>query len=142
MAVFELDESQGVWFDYPTGGRVQLKAPTTEDYVRIRKESTDNKPFLHQEEGKVPVVLNHEIPDNDLSAKLLNDCTILAWEGFYSDTEKTKAIECTLENKTKLMRLEDSTFRDFVTEKLKALVEARKARNEEVRKNLLNGQNG
>ncbi|OPX99513.1 MAG: hypothetical protein A4E60_02753 [Syntrophorhabdus sp. PtaB.Bin047] len=131
--IFDLTENIGVWFDFPGGGRVQLKAPTTSDILRIEKETTENKPFLLQEEAKPPRVLNHEIVDVDKRSRLFNDCTILAWEDFF-DADK-KPIPCTSEMKTVLMRLKDPTFRDFVSEKLKVLGEAEKAKAEEEVKN-------
>lgn len=131
--VFDLAENIGLWFDFPGGGRVQLRLPNTSDLLRIEKETTENKPFLYEEEGKPPRVLNYEIPDVDKRARLYNDCSIVAWEGFKDAGGKD--IPCTAEMKTVLMRLKDPVFRDFVNEKLKALDEAEKVRTEEAVKN-------
>jgi hypothetical protein len=131
--IVDLQKNEGIWFDLPDGGRVKLRAPSVDDYIRIAKECTVNKPFLHEEPGKIPRVLNHEIPDPDKQARLINDCIILAWEGLL-DRNKTE-IPCTSENKTALMRLESPLFRDFVKEKLEALGKAAEAAKEEEAKN-------
>lgn len=133
MAIFDLGESQGIWFDFPGGGRLQLKAPSVEDYIRITKAATTVKPFLHEQDGKTPRVLNQEILDQDQFTHLLNDTVIVAWEGFFDKNEKE--IPCTAEMKTILMRMDNPAFRDFVSEKLKALDEAGKVRQEELEKN-------
>ncbi|MEN6464446.1 MAG: hypothetical protein ABFD62_04615 [Syntrophaceae bacterium] len=131
--VFDFEESVGVWFDYPGGGRIQLRLPTVDDYVRIDKESNENRPYLHEAKDKPPVVLNHRIPDPDKAARLLNDCTIIAWEDFLD--KNGKPIPCNIDAKNALMRMKDPAFRDFVNAKLKALDEAGKAAAEEAEKN-------
>jgi hypothetical protein len=128
MPVFDLEESVGVWFDFPGGGRVQLKSPSPSDMMRMRKASVELKPFLMNEKGDMPRVLNQEIMDIDKYSMLHADCSILAWEGFYDKNEKE--IPCTIENKTFLMRMNNSTFRDFVNEKIKALDEAQMSKAE------------
>jgi hypothetical protein len=142
MAVFTIEKSEGVWFDYPGGGRVKLRVPTTEDFFRIHKESVENRPYLHEEEGKPPRVLNYEVPDNDKAARLTNDCTIIEWENFFFDEAKKKPIPCTPENKTALMRMTDPSFRDFVNDKVKALDEAQQAKVEAETKNLSTSPSG
>jgi hypothetical protein len=138
--IFDFEESVSVWFDYPGGGRVQLRAPTVEDYLRIEKESNENRPYLHEVEGKQPQILNYKIPDQAKASALLDDCTILAWEDFFDKNEKP--IPCNAKTKTALMRMKDSTFRDFVNEKLKALGIAEKAEKEESEKNSDPSQSG
>ena len=133
MTTFILEKEEGVWFDFPGGGRVQLRAPSLNDYIRISKASVTNKPFLHEENGKPPRIFNHEIPDVEKQSHLFNDCIILAWEGFFDKNEKE--IPCTPENKTLLMRLDDSIFRDFVNEKTEALIEANRIKEETLKKN-------
>jgi len=131
--IFDLTKQEGVWFDFPGGGKVKLKTLTADDYLKISKEVTENKPFLVDEPGKLPRVLNHEIVDTNKQSILINDTTILAWEGFYDVNEKE--IPCTSENKTLLMRLNNPAFRDFVNAKLKALDEAARIAKEDVEKN-------
>lgn len=140
MPVFKIEPQKGVWFDFPSGGRVKIKNPAIDDYIRIAQESTKNEPFLHEEAGKPPQIFNHEIPDNDKRTKLINDCTIEDWEGFVD--ENGKEIPCNSQMKTVLMRLEDATFRDFVKAKLALLDEAEKAHAEEAEKNLSTSQSG
>ena len=135
--IFDITKNIGVWFDFPGGGRVQLRAPSVEDVMRISKESTEIRPFLFEQEGKAPRVLNQEIPDLDKQSRLYNDCAILAWEGFF-DANETE-IPCTAENKTLLMRLDDPAFRDFVNEKVKALSKATEAEAAEAEKNSVTG---
>jgi hypothetical protein len=141
MPVFNLSKKQGVWFDYPGGGRIQLRAADPDDFIRINKESTENRPFLHEAEGQPPRVFNHEILDQDKLSRLFNDCTILAWEGF--EDENGQVIPCTPEKKTELMRYKDDpTFRNFVNAKLTALDEAEKTKREQAEKNSLPSQSG
>jgi hypothetical protein len=129
--------NEGVWFDCPGGGKVQLRSLSLSDVFRIEKESTENRPFLYQEEGKPPRVMNHEITDTDKRARLINDSTIVAWEGIVDANDNP--IPCNAETKTALMRLPDSTFRDFIAEKLTLLDEATKGKGEEDIKNSLAG---
>jgi len=131
--IFDLEKKKAVRFEFPGGGWVELKAPTVDDFVRINKATTEYRPFLHEAGGRTPRVLTQEIPDTDKQAFLYNDCAIVAWGDFFD--RNGKEIPCTPENKTVLMRLEDPTFRDFVTEKLKALGEAEKTAQEETEKN-------
>lgn len=133
--VFDLDsvKPKAVWFDFPGGGRVQLRTMSVDETMSAMKMTTENKPFLYQEEGRVPVVMNHEIPDLDARSRLSNDICIVSWEGFFDADEKE--IPCTSEMKTVLMRLPDPTFRNFVNEQLKKLGEAAEAQKEAERKN-------
>jgi len=119
--IFDLKKKEGVKFDFPGGGWVELKTPTIDDYLRIRKECVENKPFAYEKEGRPLQILNHEIVDNIKQAYMLNDCSIVNWGDFF-DKNKTE-IPCNAENKNLLMRMDDPTFRDFVNEKLKALIE-------------------
>lgn len=140
--IFDLSDKQAVWFDLPDGGRIQLKSPSVSDVLRIEKQSTENRPYLHaplndKGERLPPRILNHEVPDLDKRARLYNDCTIIAWEGIVD--ANGKIIPCTPEMKTALMRLKDTAFRDFVNEKLKLLDEASKDKAEEEVKNSLAG---
>ncbi|MHB8109757.1 MAG: hypothetical protein ACYDHW_06965 [Syntrophorhabdaceae bacterium] len=136
--IFDLSEKPAVWFDLPGGGKVQLRAPSMSDVLRIETESTENRPFLLEpvnEKGErlPPRVLNHEIQNIEKRARLYNDCTIVGWEGLVD--ANNKPIPCTPEMKTALMRLPDPTFRDFVREKLALLDEAEKGKAEEQIKN-------
>ncbi len=141
MAVFDLNKKkEGIWFDFPTGGRVKLKTITVDDALRIEKETTEYKPFVYETPGKPAQVLTQEIVDKDKRARLYNDCLILEWEGFLDKNETE--IPCNTETKTTLMRMDDPIFRDFVNEKIKIMEEAEKAASEEARKNLLSGSNG
>ena len=128
MAVFDLEKTEGVWFDYPGGGRIKLKAATPSDMYRIHKTTTEFKPFLFEKEGQFPKVLNQEIPDPDKHMKAFNDICIMDWEEFVD--KNGKDIPCTLEMKTELMRLNDPEFRDFVAEKLKLLDAAETGKQE------------
>lgn len=138
---FKIKKNPGIWFEYPEGGRVQLRTSDIDDYLRINQACTTNEPFVYEKKDDKgnplpPVILNHEITDRIKQSFMINDCQIVAWEKLPKD-EDGNDIPCTPENKSLLMRLEDSTFRDFVSEKLKALEEAIKAKKEVEVKNLL-----
>ena len=140
MAVFNLEDNQGVWFDYPSGGRVKIKVPNFHENMEIEKQTTEIKPYIHEEKGKPPKLFNQEIPDLEKRIFLFNDCRIVAWEGFQD--KNGKEIPCTAEYKNKLMLLRDMTFRDFVEEKFATLTEAISIATELSEKNVLTSQSG
>lgn len=117
--IFDLEDIPGVWFDFPGGGKVQLRNPSPADIMSARKECVTREAYW--KEG-MPAPMTHEIVDQDRFSTILNDLSIVAWEGFF-DKQK-RPIPCTAENKTALMRMKSPVFRDFVNEKLKALDEA------------------
>ena len=122
--IFDISEDNPpVWFDFPGGGRVQLKAGTIEDSVQLRKKVVTFVPFLVEGgEGKPPRVLNQEIIDEDKMARLSLDAAIVDWEGF--EDAQGNPIPCTAENKVTLMRMKNPVFRDFVNAKFRELEEA------------------
>lgn len=135
---FDVEEPQGVWFDFGTdGARVQLKALSADEWRKIMKQTVKRTPFVWMPEDekspRPPQVLTHEVIDEDLRFHLINDATIVAWERF-SDRNGHE-IPCTAEWKTRLMLLKDASFRDFVTEKVKLLGEIGEARAGEAEKN-------
>lgn len=133
MAIFDLSKNEGVWFDFPGGGRVQLRTLSVGEVVALYRKAIKNTPFVHQEPGKKPIVLNQEVPDPERIALETNDLSIVNWEGFFDANEKP--IPCTKEMKTELMGLKDPTFRNFVNEKLATLEEAEKESEKEAEKN-------
>lgn len=136
--IFDIEKKDnGVQFDFPGGGWIKLRKPSVDDFMRVRRACTENKPFLVEKEGQVPRVFNHEVINEEKMAGMMNDCTIMSWGDFYD--KNGKEIPCTPENKTMLMRLDDPTFRDFVNEKLKALSKAGEQAKKEADENLSNG---
>jgi hypothetical protein len=123
MTVFNMAESEGVWFDMEGGGRVKIKALSPKTYQRISKATMKKKPIALKVDGAGPPVLfDQEIIDEDLRSSLIHDAIIVDWEGFTD--ENKKAIPCTPENKTELMLMDSGVFRDFVNEKVTFLNES------------------
>ena len=120
---------------------MELRTLSVEDWQKIRKACVTKKPFAHKSETERPgekpnvawMVLNQEIMDEDLQIEMINDLSIHAW-GDLKDKAGNQ-IPCTREMKMKLMRMKDSSFRDFVNEKLKILSDLEKSEKEDAAKN-------
>lgn len=128
---FDLDERPGVWFDFPGGGRVQLRTIGPAEYLKIRKATVKQEPFIAKVDGAARL-FEREIVDDEKQRLLSNDATIVAWEGFFNLAEQP--LPCTPEMKTRLM-LASAKFRDFVNAKLKELGEAESGQAEAIEKN-------
>lgn len=139
MAVFNIDEAQGVWFDYPGGGRVQFRVASPEDWRRIRKATVKREPFVTKVDGKAQL-FERDIVDEDLQVEMINDSSIVAWEGFLD--AHGEEIPCTSEYKKRLMLMRDGSFRDFANEKIRELAGIMEGEQEVAEKNLSTGQNG
>jgi len=142
MAFFKKKRSDGVWFDYPAGGRVKLCLPSVDDYVRVKSECTEHRPFVWEQEGKNPKVLDHEVTDENKSMRMINDISIKDWEDFFYDEAKEDPIPCNIDTKNDLMRDEDPTFREFVKGKMELLEKAAKEEREKREKNSQASQSG
>jgi hypothetical protein len=148
MTTFDIEEKPGKWFKMPGGGRVQLRTLTSNDWKAIRKVSVKHEPFVHEidlelpnkEIKKIPTVLDHEIIDQALQSEMVNDLSIVDWEGLFDKNKKP--IPCNYDTKTLLMSLKDPSFRDFVNTKMKVLQEAEAKEAKENEKNLSTSQSG
>lgn len=115
--IFDIEENPGIWLDFPGGGRVQLRNPSVQDMLEIRKVCTDNKPFL--QDGRV---YNHEVMDMVRHFELYYDKAIIDWDGFFD--KKSQPIPCTTQNKLILVHLAASGFKSFVDKVLEDLAKA------------------
>ncbi len=132
--IFDLEEKDdGVWFDLPEGGRIKLRTISPKDYFEIKKVTTKRgEPIVTKVDG-IARLFEREILDRDKEVEMIRDKTIVDWEGVFD--KNNKPIPVTLEWKTALMLMKDNSFRDFVTEKLKELMEAETNKKEETEKN-------
>jgi len=134
MTVFNMSESEGVWFDMDGGGRVKIKALSPKAYQRIAKATTTKKPIALKVDGAgQPALFDREIIDEDARTVLIHDAIIVDWENLID--EKKKPIPCTSENKTALMLMDSGVFRDFVNEKVSLLNDANSKKKEAEEKN-------
>lgn len=132
MGVIKTKPKDGVWFDRPTGGRVKLKIVSPKEFRKIFKATSLREPLIQKVDGKAQL-FEREITDEDLRISMYNDASIVDWENQID--EDGNAFPCTSENKDDAMMSEDSTFRDFVNEKLKELSEAQAEKTKITEKN-------
>jgi hypothetical protein len=132
MTVFDIEDRDGVWFEMEGGGRVKLKALTVDDWKKINKATVKHTPIIEKVDGK-PQLFEREITDRDLQTNMINDLIIQDWENFLDKNENP--IPCTIENKNKLLTMNDPTFRDFVDSKIKILNGIKEEQKEAEEKN-------
>jgi hypothetical protein len=95
---FDLENlNPGTWFDFEDGGRICLRSLSTEEATAISKKVTKTK--VEYKQGQR---FSFEETDDDKAFSLMWDSVIVAWEGI--ETADGKPLECTTENKLKLMR--------------------------------------
>lgn len=132
MGVIKTKPKDGVWFDMPTGGRVKLKMVSPKEFRKIFRATSSREPFVQKIDGKAQL-FEREVTDEDLRMSMYNDASIVDWENQVD--EDGNPFPCTYENKDEAMLAEDSTFRDFVNEKLKELSEVVDVKNKAIEKN-------
>lgn len=134
MAVFDLEEDrQGSWFDFPGGGKIQIRKLGYSDWEQITKETTTKGPPEYPKlEGKYQR-FQPDVVDENLQLDLIWDKTILAWEGLFD--KNNKPIPCIREFKRTLMLMKDPSFRDFYNEKMKIILEVDKEQEAASEKN-------
>jgi len=122
---FSLTEpNPGVWFafdeDDPDSGRICLRIANQAERDKIRKATRTQKDIFRQGQR-----FEVEKIDDDLFSEMLWDYCIVDWERLEDDDEMP--IECTKENKLKLMK-EHVGFQMFIgqcIEKLNDEIEAK-----------------
>lgn len=117
-------EEEGQWVDFGDGVKVKVARLNSERSLAVRRKL--EKPYS-KIRGSIPEDIQEEI-----LTKQVAEAIIIAWEGV-SD-ENGKEIECTYENKVKILK----DFKDFRFDVVTASVEAetfKAKQNEEVLKN-------
>lgn len=133
MTTFYIDEEKSAWFDMEGGGRVKLRVLSTSDWERIREKTVTKEPIVMRVDDGSHKLFEREIVDDVLQRKLVNDETIVEWENIVD--KDNNEIECTIENKDKLMMMRNPFFRNFVNEKLDTLTELYTEEEKEEEKN-------
>lgn len=133
MTTFDIDEEKSAWFDMEGGGRVKLRVLSTSDWERIREKTVTKEPIVMRVDDGSHKLFEREIVDDVLQRKLVNDETIVEWENIVD--KDNNEIECTIENKDKLMMMRNPFFRNFVNEKLDTLTELYTEEEKEEEKN-------
>jgi hypothetical protein len=125
------DPNPGVWFafndDDPETGRICIRVINGEKQQELRKRTVKKR--IEYKHGQR---FEYEDRDDEAYSRLLWDYVIMDWERLENDDGTS--IECTAENKNKLM-MANVRFGQFVgscVEKVNALMEARTA---EIEKN-------
>ena len=125
---FDLDNlNPGTWFDLDGGGRICLHSLSTEEAIAISKKTT--KPKVEYKNNQR---FAYEEVDEDKQFSLMWDAVIVDWEGV--ETADRKPLECTTDNKLKLMR-KSPVFARTVRGFLEKLTELEAADKEEEVKN-------
>jgi hypothetical protein len=122
MAVFDLDENTGAWFDYPGGGRVRLRMVDSLEWREIVKKTVKKGPPEYPKLDGKHERFQPEETDTDLQMELIWDKTIVEWEGF--NDKHDKPIPCEREWKVRLMLMKSDNFRAFYNEHMKAMADA------------------
>ena len=114
---FDLENlNPGTWFDDGDGGRICIRSLSTEEATAISKKTTTTK--VEYKNGQR---FAYEITDDDKAFSLMWDAVIVDWEGVVSADDKP--LECTTENKLRLMR-KSPVFARIIRGYLEKLVEA------------------
>lgn len=122
MAVFDVNDQPGVWFDIPGGGRVRIRTIAPDDWREIQRVTVVKGPPEYVKlDGKFQR-FQADIEDKDTQMEMIWDKTILEWEGVLD--RDGNPIPCTYEWKARLMLMRSPDFRDFYNEKIAALMEA------------------
>lgn len=125
---FDLENlNPGTWFDFEDGGRICLRSLSTEEAMSITKKTT--KPKV---EYKYQQRFSFEETDEDKQFALMWDAIIVDWEGI--ETADGKIMDCTTENKVKLMK-KSPVFSRAIRRFLEKLNELEAAEKEEETKN-------
>lgn len=135
MTTFNLEDlNPGTWFDYePYVSRVCIRRVTQEDLQNIRKQCIEEIREYKQtrKHGPYHIVKDEKVDEIKLN-ELLCDHTIVDWEGFRNPDGSE--IECTLENKVKLMG-KSPDFYSFVDKCVEILDTEAEERAKAVEKN-------
>lgn len=113
------------------GGKVYLKAITSEEFNAINKKTTKKKVEYRKVDGTASRFEYEEI-DYDLRAELFYDAAIIDWENFVDS--KGNEIPCTKENKMLFMN-KSVAFSKFIADSIKILTDDTTRENEEAEKN-------
>jgi hypothetical protein len=121
MAVFDIEENEGSWFDIEGGGRVKLRPITNKEWREIVKATVKKGPPEYPLLDGKHQRFQPDIVDADLQLELLWDKTIVEWEGL--NDKNGNPLPCNLEWKINLMYMKSDTFRDFYNEKMKVMAD-------------------
>ena len=95
---FDLENlNPGTWFDFEDGGRICLHSLSIEEATAISKKTTNIR--VEYKQGQRFTI---DVIDEDKAFSLMWDAVIVGWEGI--ESADGKALECTTENKIKLMK--------------------------------------
>ncbi len=122
MTVFDLEESPGVWFEAPGGGRVQIRKPTQATLKAIQRQTDKKRVEYKRIEGRAER-LEWTERDEELHSALFWDYVIMAWEG--------APYLCDREHKIRLLD-QSPAFGKFLGECLAKLNADESARAEEL----------
>lgn len=103
-------EEEGQWVDFGDGVKVKVARLNSERSIAARRKL--EKPYS-KIRGSIPESIQEEI-----LTKQVAEAVIIAWEGVTD--ERGKEIECTYENKVKIL----NEFKDFRFDVVTASVEA------------------
>lgn len=125
---FDLENlNPGTWFDFEDGGRICIRSLSTEEATAISKKTTKSKVEYKQGQRFTFDETNEEI-----QFSLMWDSVIVDWEGL--ESADGKALECTTENKLRLMR-KSPVFARLVRGFLEKLTEIETTEREAEEKN-------
>lgn len=123
--------SEGVWFDYPEGGRLKIRPLSPKDYLTLREKSRKGKVAVKKYDGSSEIVDDY-------------DESQFFWSTFCYMLEDWQDIE--EEGRTKDQVREDifnnKGLRDFITEKANESYLNEQIKFEDELKNLKPSQSG
>jgi len=129
--IINIDENKSQLFEMEGGGKVYLKAITSEEFNAINKKTTKKKVEYRKVDGTASRFEYEEI-DYDLRAELFYDAAIIDWENFVDASGNE--IPCTKENKMLFMN-KSVAFSKFIADSIKILTDDTTRENEEAEKN-------
>jgi hypothetical protein len=125
------DLNPGTWFDFneddPKSGRICLRVLNEEAKENIRKTTVKRVETFKKGQRFIDYDVNEK-----LNSEMTWDYVIVSWERLEDNDDQP--IECTVENKSKLMR-ESIDFARFVGECLEKLSEMTEQRKADAAKN-------
>jgi len=117
--IVDLEEKPGEWFELADGGRMQLKALSTQGYKAIQKQVVQKKhDFVFNKMTRAMERIDYTEINDELREELFWDTIIVAWENLFDG--KGNPIPCTKENKVQLMA-RSTKFKNVVEECMRKL---------------------
>lgn len=123
--------SEGIWFDYPKGGRFKIRAATPKHYLDFRQQNR-KKIAIPLPEGKFEII--EDIDESKVMWEILNYC-LQEW----SDVE----VEGTTDPKEiKDSILNSADIQNWIIERSQEIAKGEEQKFEDELKNLKSSQNG